>query len=312
MFEPTRRLPRILLPVFIAIAIVGYLVGHGRSHSASAERTFTASAANVLLSYPSRWQPASTTPTIPGLSISHAIVLAPGGDPKRAGLVAGQLPAGEPSALPRTFTAILRQLPVAQVVNLLGNQAYRYARLSVPGFEPEITLYTIPSPSGDSTALACYAASGLAAEMRTCEQIVSTLTLVGQSQSYDLTPNATYARQLTASVGKLDQQRLALRAEMGAQATFSTIQQAAARLAAVFASTAESLSAMEPSPTADRAQASLAASLQAGQKAYTALSVAAGIGGPTAMAAARKQVEAAEAGVNSALQDFTLLGYEHT
>jgi hypothetical protein len=83
-------------------------------------------------------------------------------------------------------------------------------------------------------------------------------------------------------------------------------------LAAVFASTAESLSAMEPSPTADRAQASLAASLQAGQKAYTALSVAAGIGGPTAMAAARKQVEAAEAGVNSALQDFTLLGYEHT
>jgi hypothetical protein len=272
----------------------------------------TASAASVLLNYPSRWQPASTAPTIPGLSISRSIVLAPKGDPKHAGLVAGQLVGGEPSALPASFIALLHPLPLAEVVNLLGNQAYRYPRLHVPGFEPELTLYTIPSPGGNATALACYATASLGAEMRTCEQVVSTLTLVGQSQSYDLTPSATYARELSAAIGKLDQQRLALRTEMGTQATFSTIQQAAARLAAVFSSTAESLSALEPSLAAGRAQATLAAALIAARDGYTALASAAGTGGPTAVAVARKQVEAAEAGVDSALQGFALLGYKQS
>jgi len=297
MFEPTRGLPRILVPVFVVIAIVGYLVGHGRSHSASAERMLTASAANVLLEYPSRWQPASATPAIPGLSISRSIALAPGGDPKHAGLVAGRLLGGEPSALPRPFTALLRKLPDTEVVDLLGNQAYRYAHLSVPGFEPELTLYTIPSPGGDATALACYAASGYGGEMRTCERIVATLTLVGQSQSYDLTPNATYAHQLSASIGRLDQQRLALRADMGTRATFSTIQRAASRLASLFASAAESLSALEPPLAAGRAQATLAASLLAARDAYTAFADAAGIGGPTALAA-RLQADLTRSGVS--------------
>lgn len=312
MLEPTRGLPRILVPVFVVIAIVGYLVGHGRSHTASAERMLTASAASVLLEYPSRWQPASAAPAIPGLSISRSIALAPRGDPKHAGLIAGQLPGGEPSALPRSFTTLLRKLPETEVVNLLGNQAYRYAHLNVPGFEPELTLYTIPSPGGDATALACYAASGLAAEMRTCEHIVATLTLVGQSQSYDLTPSTTYARQLSASIGRLDQQRLALRAEMGTQATFGTIQHAASRLASLFASAAESLSALEPSLAAGRAQAALAASLLAARDAYTAFANAAGIGGPTALAETRKQVEKAETSVDNALEGFALLGYKQT
>jgi hypothetical protein len=312
MFEPTRGLPRLLVPIFVVVAIIGYLAGHGRSHRASAERMLTASAASVLLEYPSRWQPASAAPAIPGLSISHSIVLAPGGDPMHAGLVAGQLLGGEPSALPLPFTALLRKLPDTEVVDLLGNQAYRYARLSVPGFAPELTLYTIPSPGGNATALACYAASGFAAEMRTCEQIVSTLTLVGQSQSYDLTPSASYARQLTASIGRLDQQRLALRAEMGTHATFGTIQRAASRLASLFAAAAESLSALEPSLAAGRAQATLAASLLAARDAYTAFANAAGIGGPTALAAARKQVEQAETAVDSALEGFALLGYKQT
>jgi hypothetical protein len=299
----------IIFPLLVLVAIAGFMIGHRGSRAVAPERMLTASVASVLLEYPSSWQPASSPPPIPALPITHQLALAPAGSSAHVGLLAGGLPGGEPSPLPAPFVALFRTLPHAEIVNLLGNQAYRYARLSIPGFAHELTLYAIPNPGGEATGLACYSSPGFAADMHTCEHIVATLTLVGQSQSYDLTPNTTYARALSGTITALDQQRLGLRREMSQVAPSLTLQRQATRLAGVFAHAAESLSPLEPSLAVGRAQAALAASLGAARDAYAALAAAVGEGGPEGLAAARQRVYTAEAGIDTALEGFALLGY---
>jgi hypothetical protein len=309
MYGLPRTLSAVIVPLLVVAAIIGFVAGHRGARRAPAEKVLTASVANVLLNYPSAWQPVTAPPAIPALTISHQLALAPAGKAAQAGLLAGGLPGGEPSPLPRPFIALFRSLPHAEVVNLLGNQAYRYARLTVPGFAPEITLYTIPNPGGEATALACYATAALAAELHTCEHIVSTLTLVGQSQAYDLSPNPAYASQLSTSLAALDRQRVALRREMSHEEPSLTLERTAARLAGVFAHAAESLSALEPSLAVGRAQAALAAALVQARDAYKTLATAVREGGTAGVTAARSQVYQAEAAINVALEGFALLGY---
>jgi len=304
-----RTVPLIVASLVAAVAIFGYLAGHRRSHPVRPETTLTASVGSVLLDYPSSWK-STAAPSIPGLPFSHAEALAPVGDTSHVGLIAGELPGGEPGALPRSFVSQLRALPDTAVVDLLGNQAYRYTQLDVPGFNHELILYTIPNPGGEATALACYGSTGFADDIRTCQHVVATLTLVGQSQSYELTPNPDYARRLTGTIQALDQQRLPLRREIGTPVTSATVQRASARLSAVFATAAESLSTLEPYPSAGRAQAQLAGALLKARDAYAAFAAVAAQRAPAALAAARTQVYEAEASVDGALQDFALLGYK--
>jgi hypothetical protein len=148
MHASGRSLPTAMAPVLAAVAILGYVAGHDRSRAASGEKSRTISAASVLLAYPSDWQPAAAAPGIPGLSIAHPVVLSPGGDAAHAGLLVGQLAGGEQSPLPMGFMARMRRLPDTEVVDLPETQAYRYARLSIPGFDRILSLYAIPNPGG--------------------------------------------------------------------------------------------------------------------------------------------------------------------
>src|SRR6202035_5510723 len=77
MLPPTRRLSAVVVPIFVAVAIIGFLVGHRGSHTAPPERLLTASVANVLLNYPSAWQTSATAPEIHGLALTRPLVLAP-------------------------------------------------------------------------------------------------------------------------------------------------------------------------------------------------------------------------------------------
>jgi hypothetical protein len=305
-----RRLPAVLASVFLAIAIIGYMAGHSRSATVVKEKLLTAAIAGLQLDYPSSWQAAGAAPPIPGLAIAHASVLAPHGDASQAGLITGQLPAGEPSPLPAPFVANMRQLPQTSVVSLLEVRAYRYSGLSIRGFDRNLTVFAIPNPgNADSNALACYASAALAAAMQTCQQIVATLTLVGQTQSYDLTPEPTYAHQLSASIALLDGQRVALRREMSAHMTPAALQRLATRLAVAFGAAATSLGALESSAATARAQIVLSSSISHARDAYRALAAAAGTASVPGMTAARAQVYEAETRVGSALESFALLGY---
>lgn len=306
---PNRRFFTLAAPILAAVAIVGYLIGHAHTGSASSVKTRTLAASRFLLDYPAGWRRVALGPEIPGLPIMHgAVVLALGGEALHAALVVGQLAGGEASPLPRSFVASMPRLPSTAVVNLLEVQAYRYAQLEIPGFSQSLTLYAIPNPAGNETVLACYAAAAYSDQLRACDQIVATVTLAGQAQSYDLTPEPAYARELSSSIARLNGQRLDLRRMMGSQASPATVATLAKRLAARFADTAAGLSALEPSLVAKRAQAALSKAMVEARRAYTALAAAAG--SPSRAQLARRQVYEAEADVNAALADFSLLGYD--
>ena len=295
----------------MVVAIVGYLVGVHRgtatSVAASGDKPRIASGRNVLLEYPSSWQPVASAPAIPGLTIARPLVLAPGGNSREAGLLSGQLPTSGSSPLPAAFRALVRGIPHTEVVNLANVQAYRYSRLS--GYDRTLDIYVIPTVGTSPTALVCYASAGSSGYLQQCEQIVAKVALVGQS-SYELSPNTGYASQLTALIAALDRERLALRREMRTQPT--SVGALATTLADRFASAATSVAALEPPLAASAAQAALASSLVRAHDAYVALAGTAAIEGPAGYSGAERRVNEAEAGVDTALESFALLGYNHT
>ncbi len=150
------------LSVFVAIgvavaAIAGYLVGsrgsgavsRGAAAAVPAAQLRFASAAGVQLQTPADWSTAASAPAMAGLALVRPVLLAPAGDPAKGGLIAGELPSGEPSPLPVSFVAGLRALPRTDVVGLSRTEAFRYANVAVSGFERPLTMYAIPNLGGD-------------------------------------------------------------------------------------------------------------------------------------------------------------------
>lgn len=295
--------------MLVAVAIFGYLAGHRHVPAASGETARMASGASTLLEYPSSWQQVAATVPIPGMSIAHPLLLAPGGDSAHAGLLSGQLAGGGPSPLPARFLALMRGIPHVEVVDLLDGQAYRYSRLGLPGYDRILDLYVIPSVEESSTVLACYAAKAFAAYLPQCEQIVAKLTLIGQSSTSELTPETTYAHRLSALIEGLNRERLTLRRQMHLDAASVAVRNLATMLAARFAGVATSLSVLESPLVAGPAQAALAGSILRARDAYAAIAAAAVAKNPARVATARGRVYEAETSINEALESLALLGY---
>jgi hypothetical protein len=313
VFNSPRSLFPLVAAVLVAVAIFGYTAGYRRApampSAAHGETTRTVAGASILLEYPAGWQPSAAAPAIPGLPIARQLALAPGGDSARAGLLGGQLPGGEPSPLPDRFLTLMRGMPHTEVVKLIDGQAYRYSRLSLPGYDRILDLYVILYAGKNPTALACYAAKAFSGYLSQCEQIVARLTPIGQSSTYDLTPDTAYARRLGALIEGLNGERLKLRREMRARATPAAVGSLATALADRFAVAAASLAVLESPPAAGSTQAALASSIVRARDAYRALAAASTAEGPADYGAALKQVNAAEADVDTALEGFALLGY---
>lgn len=309
-----RTLPPVLVPVLVVVAVVGYLVGIHRP-SAPAARSTTAAAvgstriasgSNILLSYPSSWQPTGESLAIPGLTIAHPLLLAPSGEATKAGLLSGQFSGEGPSPLPASFVALFHGIPRAEIVSLANAQAYRYDKLQ--GYDRTLDLYVIPTVGGSPTALVCYAANGSSSYLHQCEGIVSNVSLVGQS-SYDLIPSSSYSSQLAATVAKLDRERVKLRGEIHQRATLASVAPLASALATRFENASSSLSSLEAPQAASAAQTSLSSALMSAHAAYSTLATASAAESPEQYDAAQRQVEQAEAAVDSALESYALLGY---
>jgi hypothetical protein len=319
VYRSSRILPPAVVPLVVVVAIIGYLLGiHGSKatparslpvSAASAGDTRTASGSNVVLEYPAGWQPASSVQSIPGLAIAHPLLLAPGGDGQRAGLLSGLLPASASGPLPASFLALVHGVPHAEVVNLGNVQAYHYGGLN--GYHRVLDVYVVPVSGASTTALVCYAPTGSTAYLAQCQQIVANATLVGQS-SYDLTPNGAYASRIAAVMAVLDKQRLLLRRELHERASLSAAAPLASAIADRYGDAVASLAPLEPPVAATGAQTSLTNSIIQSRAAYTALASAAASGDPEAYDAAKARVEAAEAGVDSALESYAMLGYNRT
>jgi hypothetical protein len=319
MRSRTREEKRIIaILVVMTVAILGYVVGHDRASAVRVENMREASNPVTIVHYPaaSGWQPASAAPTVPGLSIAQPLVLAPAGNATRGGLIVGQLLGSESSPLPLQLLAHLPRLPNTEVVDLANTQAYRYSPLSVTNSSQSVTLYTIPDPSASTTAIVCYTSPGFSIYMRACERLAASLTIAsgrpdgGEVRAVDpLTPEAGYGHRIAAVAAQTDELLLTLRPEIRPGASQATVSTLAGRLADRLASVADSLSAVRPPPAAGRVHAALSESLKQARAAYSALGAAVSAGNASEYALARTQINAAEAGISSALRSFALLGY---
>jgi hypothetical protein len=304
--------------ILVTVAILGYLVGQGRSTAAHVESTREASNAVTTVNYPSAagWQPASGAPTVAGLSIAHPLVLAPGGGVARGGLVVGQLLGSESRPLPPELLEHLRELPRAEVVDLFNTQAYRYSGLMDTGSSLTLTLYTIPTSPTGTTAIVCYASAGFSSYMRVCEQLAATLTIATGTPQVEvrtyqpLTPQAGYGRRIGAAIARVDALLGAVRAEMSPGTSRATVSRLAGRLAEGMASADESLSALAPPAAARRVHLAVSVFLKQAREAYSALGAAAHAADASGYATAQTQVSSAEARLSAALKDFVLLGYK--
>ncbi len=302
------------IPLLLAVAVAGYLIGYKHPTPSPAAplgaTSRIASGANVLLEYPSSWRRTGAAPAIPGLQLERELTLAADGTHAQAGLISGQLPGGEPSPLPAAFRSVLHGVPKTELLDFLGGQAYKYSALDIAGYASTLNLYVIPNPGNGPTAIGCYAAKGYTATLGECEQIISKVTLTGQSQ-FDLTPEPAYANRLGALVRTLDRERLLLRARMHAAKSPATLAALATTLAERLATAAAGLSPLEPPIAAGAAQAALGSALLRAESAYRALGASAREG-LSEDAPALARVEQTEAGVDEALESFALLGYGRT
>jgi hypothetical protein len=308
-----------MLPVLLAVAIVGYLLGG--NHSSAGPRAAspilvvgTAAVPNpVVLEYPSTpsW-PLSGAPKLPGLTVAQSLTLAPGGNAHGAGLVAGQISAEIGTPLPAPFLARLHEVPTAEVVSLFNTQAYRYGHLFPSGSNDELTLYAIPGMTGSTDMIACYAAISpeTSTYLKACEQLAGKLRLQVEGESEILPPDVTYARQIGEVVARVDKLRLALRSAMSQQAAPATQARAALRLADGFGEASRSLALIQASPAARWAQTGVSQRLAQAHDSYVALATAARADRPSDYKLARTLVYGAEARIVAALKRYALVGYQ--
>ncbi len=317
MHRASHNVPLVAVPLLVAVAGFGYLAGNYRVVQSSAAafggQTQYATIANAQFEYPSSWRQSAAVGAVagalPGLPISGEVVLAPGGDPSQAGLIAGELPGREPSPLPARFVSTLSALPHTEVLNAPGGQAYRYTRLSIPGYSMTLELFAIPGQAtANTTVLACYATASAAAELPQCAQIVSKFSLLGPTE-YDLTPDAGYARTLTAVLGLLERERRVMRGQLAHEPTPKAASVLASSLAERFSTAAGALHEVEAPAIAVTAATTFTAAALRARDAYLGLAAAVRQESNPRYETALGEIQKAEAGVDRALESFALLGY---
>ncbi|HTA05140.1 MAG TPA: hypothetical protein VK774_02155 [Solirubrobacteraceae bacterium] len=310
MARRRRVLPLEVVPVLIAVAIIGFVAGHSSGGGGGSSAPPTAKGPEVALSYPQGWRASTHAPSIPDLTIADVTAIAPEGNAAIAGLLLGALPAGQLAPLPSAFLARLPQLPTPEIVNLLETQAYKYGALKVAGFAPALTLFVIPNPGRAPKVFACYATPAAAAAMAACEASIATVKVVGEPQPYQLTPEPKYAAKISTAIGTLDRLRVQLKGKLHPDVTVARAKRLASSLAGGFAAASDTLEQLQPAPAAQPVQGALADAVGRAHAGYVALGKAIGERDATGYLAAQKQVTRAEADVDSALGSFVLLGYD--
>ncbi len=304
-----RRLVSAALVAAVLAGVAGFLLGGGSSGSGEAFGD-SASAGFVELSFPSDWQRLANPPAIPGLTFSQPLALVAGSSAPAAGqsLLAGEVSASGASLLPATFTSALGgALPRAEPVQLGAVQAYRYRGLTVHGLAGPLTLYTVPTAGGVVT-LACLSSSSAGAGAQ-CAQIAATLKLSGTTV-FGLAPSTQYAASLGHIYGTLQSAAAAGATQLRVASSAAAQATAARQIAAAYSAASSSLAHLSVSPAIRDVNASLASSLAALARDYTALASAAQAGDEGAYAKASSAIGSDRTRANSALAALRQAGYD--
>lgn len=184
--------------------------------------------------------------------------------------------------------------------------AYRYAGLSVRGLPGSLTLYAVPTSDGVAT-VACVGSSAVSSAAQ-CSQIAATLKLNGTT-AFGLAPSPQYAAALGRIFGALNSAADAAAASLHAAPSASAQAAAAARLAAAYSSASSALGRLLASPAVRNLDTSIAGSLAALARGYTALASAARAGDEGAYARAARAIASDRARAVSELGSLRQAGY---
>jgi hypothetical protein len=276
--------------ILAAAALVAIPVGVGAAAlvapdgQAPRATTRVVHAGPALLTVPAGWR--SSAPA-EGLEAERTATLSPG-PAARAVVTFG--PADDRSLLPRDLRALVGDpLPAPRAATLGGRPAVVYRDLEAG--ERLLNVTVLPTTAG-MLAVACPAPGDCAGAV-TAASVPGTTALIPS-------PAIPLAAHLPAAIARLDGETIAGRDDLGDARTPTAQAGAAARLAGRQRAAAASLrsrfgAAAEP----------VSAALEEGGRAYDALSAAAQAGAPTAFAAAREDVRAAESHLTAAV-DATL------
>jgi hypothetical protein len=296
------------LAVAVLAAVAGFLLGGG-SGGSSATFGDSASAGYVELSFPTGWQRLASAPTIPGLTFSQSLALAPikgVASGATAQLLAGEVDASGPSLLPAAFTAALNGAPPRPEPVRVGTlEAYRYSGLSVRGLTGRLVLYVVPTTSGVVT-VACLGSTATVPVQ--CAQIAATLKLNGAT-AFALGPSPRYAAALGRTFGALHSALAAGTADLRAASSAAAQAAAAQRIAAAYRSAASALTQLSVSPAVRSIDASIAGSLATLGRDYAALAAAAGAGDEGAYERAQRRIGSDGPHAASALAALRQAGY---
>jgi hypothetical protein len=285
--------------VVLTAAVFGFLAGSITHRSAAPPANDTAIAQDLVLNFPRTWERVTTGPSVPGLTLSNVVRLAPRGHGDRAGLIAGKAPAGDPTPLPAAFLARLGGPPRGDVVALGGFEAYRYTGLHVPGSNTGLTLYAVPSAGVAAAASTSY--------LNACRNIATGMDPL-RTAPFSLLPSKSYAKVVSSIVARLESARGAV---PKAVRVLPSAQEAALanRLSAAYADAAQSLAAGSPPEAASAANGALAGALNRAGGAYSGVAAAARAQNATGVSQGAAAASAAEGQVRSAVAALGSLGY---
>ena len=313
------RSPRLrIAPLLLAVAIFGYLAGHSRASGPEPVREIANEAMTARYSPAPGWKPvaAAAVPQIAGLQLTQPLAVAPGGNPAAAGLIVGEFADVESAPLPHGFLARLGDPPRGEAVELEGTPAYRYEGLETLSPGGKLTIFAIPSSTSREAVIACYVLSAPRgpSTLKACEGIAASMTLSGfasEGSGYgEVAPNGRYAGDISAAIGRVDTLRTVVAAHLRARVPPAVLARLASGLAARVTQVAGSLQTVEPPPSAEWGDQALLRSLGGLRDAYQTLALAARRRTQSGYAAALVQLHSAEAQVDVALSDFSLLGYQ--
>jgi hypothetical protein len=272
---PPRERKGMLVALIAGLAVVGLVVGivaGGSSKSKPAPALAdSASAGAVELSFPSTWQRLGIVPTVPGMSFSQPLALAPvqaGGER----LVAGTVSAGDPTLLPAGFRAAVASLPAGTPVRLGTIAGLRYAALTVRGVSGPVTIYAVPSTAGVVT-IACVNPG----TSNDCDRIAASLRLTGATP-FSLAADPAYASRLGAVLGPLKTARTSAEAALAAATTPSDQAHALRLLSDAYRTASRGVGALPSSPAVQDANGAIATAFAALAAEYRRAAAAANAG----------------------------------
>jgi hypothetical protein len=295
----------------IAAIIGGFLIGGsgggGSDEPEAPEGQSSATSGAVTLSYPNTWQRVNAgaggpegSPALPGFEFTNPIAAGPAGPAGNGRMVAGIVDASGASLLPAGFVDALGADPDRTDTVKLGDyQAYRYKNLDPGGFEPQLTLYVVPTDKGVVT-IACEADAAQAATfLPECEKAASTLTLDG-AEPYELGPGKEYVTTLNSTIDEVQGARDSGVKALKSAKTPAQQEKAAAGIADAYDAAAKALAEAPASPQVADANDTLVAALQEAADAWGQVEKGAGdadrrdyLAGGRAVKKADKKIEQA-------------------